>query len=343
MLSTGGGMGAERDSGWSRRGLLGAAAGALAWGLASPSRAAERELPDKVQAIDHGPRGTTVTLKLADGMFPAPGPRDRDPTTLVFVPSHFRVLDDQRVDTVVHFHGHRTTAAEAMKKHQLREQLDDSRQNAILVMPQGPVNRSDSGGGKLDEPGGFLRFLTEVRGALQLPAVAEALGSARIPKAARIGTVCVSAHSGGFGVTARCLKHGGFDITEVYLFDALYGEVAAYADWIAARRAATGARERHKLICYYTRGKVKTNSLALMRSLTKDGIEVLHEAREGELTRAQITKGRAVFIRARADHSRLTYQSNALRDCLFASALRRRLESDWFENKDEQRAIETRE
>lgn len=336
-------MGAERDSGWTRRGLLGAAAGALAWGLTRPAHAAERELPTRVRAIDHGPRGTTLTLALEDGMFPAPHSRDRDPTTLVFVPAHFRVLEDQRVDTVVHFHGHRTTAAEAMKKHQLREQLDDSRQNAILVMPQGPVNRSDSNGGKLDEPGGFLRFLTEVRSTLQLPAVAEALGQARIPKAARIGMVCVSAHSGGFGVTARCLKHGGFDITEVYLFDALYGEVAAYAEWVAARRAVTAARERHKLVCYYTRGKVKSNSLTLMRSLKQDGVDVLHETREGELTRAQITKGRAVFIRARADHSRLTYQSNALRDCLFASALRRRLASDWFENKDEQRAIDPRE
>jgi hypothetical protein len=330
------------DGVWSRRGLLGAAAGALAWGLAPAARAAERVVPEKVVAIDHGRRGTTITLALQHGMFPAPGSRYRDATTLVFVPAHFRVLDDQRVDTVVHFHGHRTTAGEAMRRHQLREQLDDSRQNAILVMPQGPVNRADSSGGNLDKPGGFARFLGEVRSALQLPEVARELGPAHLPAAARVGMVCISAHSGGFGVTARCLKHGGFEVTEVYLFDALYGEVARFGEWVAARKDVAAARERHKLVCYYTGGKVRSNSLGLMRELQRGGVETLHEQREGQLSRAQITKGRAVFIRARADHNRLTYQSNALRDCLFASALRRRLESDWFANKDEQRAIDRR-
>jgi hypothetical protein len=260
----------------------------------------------------------------------------------VFVPNHFRVLDDQRVDTVVHFHGHRTTAGEAMTKHHLREQLDDSRQNAILVMPQGPVNRSDSSGGNLDKPDGFAAFLGEVRAAMQGPAVAEALGPSRIPAAARIGMVCASAHSGGFGVTARCIKHGGFDINEVYLFDALYGEVAAYADWIGARRGHEHARERHKLVCYYTGGKVRSNSMTLLRELRRQGIESLHEEREGQLSRAQITKARVVFIKAR-DHMRITYKNNALRDCLYASGLKRRLDTDWFEHKDERRAIEPRE
>jgi hypothetical protein len=48
-----------------------------------------------------------------------------------------------------------------------------------------------------------------------------------------------------------------------------------------------------------------------------------------------------VFIRAR-DHMRVTYKSNALRDCLYASSLKRRLDSDWFEKKDDKRAIEPR-
>lgn len=330
----------EHRFGWSRRGLL-AAAGAGLWTLAAPAAAADRSLGDKIKSIDQGRRGTTITLQLEHGMFPAPGKRYQDATTIVFVPRHFRVLDDQKIDAVVHFHGHRTTAAEAMIKHQLREQVDDSRQNAILIMPQGPVRRSDSSGGNLDKPGGFQKFLGEVRAALQAPKVGEALGPSRVPGAARVGMVCVSAHSGGFGVTARCIKHGGFDISEVYLFDALYGEVAAYADWIGERKQQAG-RERHKLVCYYTGGKVRGNSITLMRELRRQGIEALHEEREGQLTRAQITKARAVFIKTR-DHMRVTYQSNALRDCLYASGLKRRLESDWFADKDEQRVIERRE
>lgn len=326
-------------SAWSRRGFLGATAAGL-WSLATPAAAAASASGDKITAIETNRRGTTITLKLEHAMFPAPGSRYRDATTIVFVPSHYRVLEDQRVDAVVHFHGHRTTAGESMLKHQLREQVDDSRQNAVLIMPQGPVRGSDSSGGKLDKPGGFAAFLGEVRAALQSARAAEALGPSRVPGAARMGMVCLSAHSGGFGVTARCIKHGGFEVGEVYLFDALYGEVAAYADWIGERRDQ-GGRGRHKLVCYYTGGKVKTNSMALMRELRRHGIEALHEEREGQLTRAQITKARAVFIRAR-DHMRVTYKSNALRDCLYASSLRRRLDSDWFARKDDKRSIEPR-
>lgn len=340
-----------RDRGdMSRRGLLGGLAGAGAWALARPAFAAA---PDSASAaggpklvvedIEAGKRGTTITLSLAHAMFPAPGSKWTDATTRVFVPSHFRVLADQRVDAVIHFHGHKTTALAAMKKHQLREQLDDSRQNAILVLPQGPVNAVDSSGGKLDKPDGLARFLAELRGALQRPEIARALGPAHVPAAARIGMVCVSAHSGGFGVTARCLKHGGHDISEVYLFDALYGEVAAYLEWVLERRDRTAARERHKLVSYYAGGKPKTNSLALIEQLRARKIAVLHEQREGQLSRAELTKARAVFIGTAIDHSRLTYQSNALRDCLFASGLHRRLESDWFRAKDGERAIDRRE
>ena len=344
-----------RDAGeFSRRALLGGLVGAAAWSLcpeaAAAAKAEKAKASEKaaakavpvVQDVEQGKRGTTFTLNLQHSMFPAPGARWRDPTTLVFVPSHFRVLDDQKVDAVVHFHGHKTTAAEAMKKHQLREQLDDSRQNAILIMPQGPVQAVDSNGGKLDRPGGLARFLSEVRTTLQKPEAAKALAAARLPATARVGAVCISAHSGGFGVTARCLKHGGYDVNEVYLFDALYGEVAAYLEWVLERRSQSAARLRHKLVSYYAGGKPRSNNLALMKSLRSHGIDVLHEEREGQLSRAEITKGRAVFIRTAIDHSRLTYQSNGLRDCLYASSLRRRLESDWFADKDGQREIDRR-
>jgi hypothetical protein len=339
-----------RDEGeLSRRALLGGLVGAAAWSLCgdadaatkTPVKAAAKPVP-VVQDIEQSKRGTTFTLSLQHSMFPAPGARWRDASTLVFVPSHFRVLGDQRVDTVVHFHGHKTTAAEAMKKHQLREQLDDSRQNAILVMPQGPVRAVDSSGGKLDRPGGLARFLSEVRTSLQRSEVSKALAAARLPASARIGALCISAHSGGFGVTARCLKHGGYDVNEVYLFDALYGEVAAYLEWVLERRGQSGARQRHKLVSYYGGGKPRSNSLALIKSLRQNGVDVLHEEREGQLSRAEITKGRAVFIRTRIDHSRLTYQTNGLRDCLYASSLHRRLESDWFADKDSEREIDRR-
>src|SRR5687767_14274770 len=73
-------------------------------------------------------RGVTFAMELDHAPFAAA------PIVYVFVPHHHRPATD--VSCVVHFHGHNTTAERALAAHQLREQLDDSKQNAILVVPQ---------------------------------------------------------------------------------------------------------------------------------------------------------------------------------------------------------------
>lgn len=111
----------QRDAGSGRRGLsrralLAGIAGA--WSIVRPAAAkspaevneAAKEPASVVEDIAAGKRGTTITLSLAHGMFPHPGAPWKDATTRVFVPSHFRVPADLRVDAVLHFHGHKTTA-----------------------------------------------------------------------------------------------------------------------------------------------------------------------------------------------------------------------------------------
>lgn len=296
---------------------------------------------DESRVVDvyKGRRGTTLTLELEDAPFPAEGSRYKDSTVLVFVPSHFRVVDDE-IDTVIHFHGHNTTASEAMVQHQLREQFYESKQNAILVMPQGPVKASSSDGGKLDKEGGLLRFLTDLRKTLQSSQARRGLGASRIGKRARIGTVCISAHSGAYAVVARCITHGGYDVNEVYLFDALYGDVDYFREWVSARSKSNRPRERHKLISYYSGGKVAAHNGKLMRGLDQLGIEYLHEKKEGTYSRAELTLARAVFIRTEVSHGAVTHRFNNLRDCLYASCLKRRLKSDWFDHKNGSRELE---
>lgn len=298
---------------------------------------------DKVTKIQRGKRGTTIYMKLDDGPFPAPGERYKDNTCIAFVPHHFRLMSDSKVDTVLHFHGHNNTAEGAMKGFALREQLLDSKQNAILIMPQGPKNARDSSGGKLEEKGALNSFLREVRQVIQTNEVAAKLGKAGIPKSARIGTLCVSAHSGGFHVAAKVATHGGFDVREVYLLDALYGDVYTFRDWVKAKKGVSSMYERHKLVSYYNKGKVKANNEKLMSELERLGIKYAHEKKEGELTPAEFTKARAVFVKTNYSHARLAYQNNSLTYCLHASALRRRLKSDWYDRKDKPRGVDERE
>src|SRR5262249_8137866 len=152
------------------------------------------------------------------------------------------------------------------------EQLADSKQNAILVVPQGPVNASDSSCGKLEQPGGLARLLTDVIATLQSREARTSLGSAAIPASAQVGTVCLSAHSGGYHPAAQCIRHGGHEITEVYLFDALYADYDVFKEWTLAGKGKP-QHERHKLVSYFTEGGTTAYlSRQLASDLTKGGV-----------------------------------------------------------------------
>lgn len=325
-----------------RRSLLAAFAASIA--LGSTSRIARAQgTPGggpRLKSIARDELGTTVLLGLDHAPFPAPGGAYQDDTVLVFVPSHLRFHEEEGLSALVHFHGHNTTAERATAAHQLREQLSDSRQNAILVVPQLAVMAADSSCGKLEVGGGLARLLREAIAATARQG--RTLGEARFPSGAALGTVCLSAHSGGYHAAGCCLRLGGVDIRETYLFDALYAELDTVRDWVVARRGEPLHR-RHKLVDYFVEGTVTEENSRLLRTQLEQA-EVLceEEQQEGLLSRHELSHAEAVFVRTDVYHSQVTWETNALRDCLFASALPRHLSSDWFARKSGARPIERR-
>ena len=337
----------EKD-GLTRRRLLGDVLllmAGFATGLLAPESIAEakprrsRRPRSRLREAKRGKLGTTLWLELNSAPFPFAGKRWKDNTVIVFVPHHHRLVrKDRKVDTVLHFHGHNTNAQEAMVHHQLREQLADSKQNAILVIPQLPLNADTGHPGKLSQPNGLLNLLTDLRKTMQSRKAKRALGKAALHPRSRIGTLCISAHSGGYRSAAACIRHGGFEVNEVYLFDSLYGDGDTFYEWLCAKAKPPG----HKLISYYSGGKVAAGNRRLMRRLDEAGFAYLHERTEGEHSRQAITLARAVFVKTAAPHGRVTHQYNELRDCLYASRLKRRLKSRWFDHKKERRKLERR-
>lgn len=315
--------------------------------LVSLTRRAGAQAGTKLKSIAHDARGTTLWLSLEHAPFPAPGAGYDDDTVIVFVPSHYRYVhdDDQDRDegvaALVHFHGHNTTADHALTAHELREQLSDSRQNAILIVPQLAVMAADSSCGKLESPGGLARLVAE---AIVTTAREgrSTLGDARFPIHAPRGTVCVSAHSGGYHAAACCLRNGGLDVRETYLFDSLYAEVDTFRDWVVARKGASLHR-RHKLVSFYVDGTTTdANNSALRAELDRAGVLTASELEEGEMSRHELSHAQAVFVRTSLYHSNVTWETNALRDCLYASALPRHLSSNWFVHKNAARSIDRR-
>jgi hypothetical protein len=286
-------------------------------------------------------RGVTFMLELEHAPFPAPGSWHRDPSVLVFVPRHHRPGPGGAIHFVVHFHGHNSTVERATVAHQLREQLFDSKQNAILVVPELAVLAPDSAAGKLEAPGMFARMLDDVLAMLTTREALSALGASAPGPDSKPGRVCVSAHSGGYHAAACAIRVGGVPVQEVYLFDALYADTDVFRDWVIAGRGKPMG-SRHKLVSYFTAGTTEQNTRRLFAELDQAGVSVAHEDVEGTLSREELTHAEAVSIRTQLTHGTVTSELNSLRDCLYASALRRRLRTSWFDAKQGARPLERR-
>lgn len=159
----------------------------------------------------------------------------QDSTVGVFIPKGYR--KDRPLDIVVHIHGWYNSVDSVFAQFKLAEQLFESRKNAILVIPQGPKNAPDSYGGKLEQTDAFRRLMTDVTGKLH--------------KQGKVGTkdirtIIISGHSGAYRMISFILMRGGLTekVKEVYLFDALYGNVEKYAYWVD--------HSRGRLVAIYT-------------------------------------------------------------------------------------------
>lgn len=308
---------------------------------AAPAPAPLGKVTSRVTRVSSDERGVTLMLELEHAPFPAPGSWHRDPTVLVFVPRHHRPAPGG-THFVVHFHGHNSTVERATVAHQLREQLYDSKQNAILVVPELAAMAPDSSAGKLEAPGAFARMLDDVLATLATHEARVALGASAPGVGATTGRVCISAHSGGYHAAACAIRNGGApNVHEVYLFDALYADTDVFRDWVVAGRGKPMS-SRHKLVSYYTAGTTEANTRRIFAELEQSGVRVATEDVEGLLSREDLVHAEAVSIRTQLTHGTVTSELNSLRDCLYASALRRRLRTSWFDAKQGARPLERR-
>jgi hypothetical protein len=297
---------------------LAVASGAPTLLLPRRGRAESTEGTTVLRGIERDALGVTLELGMTRGPFPHGGLPYTDDTTFVFVPAHHR--GGRSVETVVHFHGHGTTARKTIDEKQLRAQVHASGRNAILAVPQGPIDAKDSRWGRLDLADGLVAFLRELRRALQSVEVAGALGDAAIV-GARPGALVISAHSGGYRVAASCLMRGGCNVNEVYLFDALYGVRDDFRSWVLARRDRHGARDRHKLLAWYRVDSVAAQCAELRRELLADGIAYRHVLIEREAEPAEMTRARVGFVRSSVGHRDVVHATDALRNALAWSCL----------------------
>ena len=315
-----------------RHAIAAVAGGTLAamLGVARSASAAKKVTPAVVH-VERGARGTTLVLHAKNAPYPTAGGAYDDPTVMVYVPKSFRVPKTKHVDFVVHFHGHNTTAPAAMIAHEVREQLLESKQNAVLVAPQGPVNASEGDFGKLMKEHGLARLLGEVIRLVGTKKTSKTLGDASLASATGIGRVVVSAHSGGYRAAAAVAARGGVDLREIYLFDALYGELDAFARFAGSKGSG------RKIVSFAVGGAPLSNGEKLAKELSKRGVDVRVESATAKLTRDDLVKGDGVFLVGHVSHGQAVHGEDALRDCLLASCLRGHDTASWHKDRSRRR------
>jgi hypothetical protein len=179
-----------------------------------------------------------------------------------------------RVDLIVYLHGWETnragkiicgrarTISEYLRHSSfpLREIVRDGGRRAILVVPK---LGGHSEPGSLVRPGGFAAFIDRVLGSLS------ACGRWSSPPT--LGRLVLAAHSGGGAGIGKIAAVNGelvANLTEVWMFDALYGGVAAWARLFAARPGIVGR------FAYTKMGNTTAQHLALRGQVAPGRLEI---------------------------------------------------------------------
>ena len=146
-----------------------------------------------------------------------------DSSVAIFIPPHF--VPSGTVDLVFYFHGWGNSIHESIEKFDLLKQFSNSNRNAVFIFPEGPKDAPDSFGGRLEEPEIFKALVGDVLAFLR---------HEKKVRNAVPGKIILAGHSGAYRVISFILNRGGLaeNISEVYLFDALYGQVENYTHWL---------------------------------------------------------------------------------------------------------------
>jgi hypothetical protein len=269
----------------------------------------------------HSSLGQLITKSFASAPFPHPKRAEghtykgelfsaaehySDSTVAIFIPKGFR--ETGTIDFIIHFHGWRNHVQEVLHRYQLAEQLVESGRNAVLVVPQGPKDAPDSFGGKLEDAGGFKRFMDEVAESLRQQPSLHRTNFA-------VGSIILSGHSGGYQVISSILDHGGITehVKEVWLFDALYAQTDKFLAWFN--------KSHGRLLDIYTEhGGTKEETEKLMALLKQRGTPFF-SGNETKATASELSANCPVFIFTALEHDQVLNAHRTFRQFLETSCL----------------------
>jgi hypothetical protein len=225
--------------------------------------------------------GATYPLRLTNGAF---SPVGSHPNAIVYIPTNFDPTPP--IDVVVWIHGFYNCVENVIRDtgkpcqsggasrdaFQLISQLETSKKNALLLVPEVAFDEASSAAGKLTNTNGFKNLLNEA-----LTDLRPQLGPVTT---ANVGTVVVASHSGGYTATAGILNSGGVPVHEVWLFDSIYAYESSFENWVYDDVPGIEALTRRIGVIYTSSGGTESNSQDMASSVkTQVAHSAIHDDR----------------------------------------------------------------
>ena len=158
-----------------------------------------------------------------------------DSSVLLVIPPQLK--HDRKTDLIFWFHGWHNNIDTALQFYGLARQFAAANCDAVLVLAEAAKNAADSYGGKLKQQRRFKALVEDVMEELKQYGIVQGDAVA--------GHIVLGCHSGGYSVVADILENGQMPVDEVFLFDALYGRLPVFMDWIREDK-------RHHFVHWYT-------------------------------------------------------------------------------------------
>ncbi len=222
-----------------------------------------------------------------DSVFYEASAHYRDSSVLLIIPSQLDTT--KKIDLVFWFHGWHNNIDTTAVYYELIKQFIASKRNAVLVLSETARNAPDSYGGKLEQPGMFKSLLNDVMDEMKKKGIVSHMA---VP-----GKIVLAGHSGAFQVIAYILRNGLVKVQEVFLFDALYGQLDKYSEWISADQS-------NHFVHWFTNhggGTDKMSEIMMLQLKTNHIDYVLPE--EGTITPKIIKSNRILFVHSPREHN----------------------------------------
>jgi hypothetical protein len=216
--------------------------------------------------------------------------------TIVYVPKHFD--KNKPWQFFLWFHGWNNNIERTLEQFKLREQLEGSGINAILVMPEGARDAQDSYCGKWEQPNYFNDFMGDVKQKLaEMKVVDNTSGN---------HPLIIAGHSGAAVVLVQIMDHANIPINGMLLFDA----ISANVDKIVA---CLQRNINCKLINLYTdRPNTSANSKKLVGLLKTKGLCIL-EKEDQDFSETDVTVCRVLSLHTQLSHNDVATSNNYIK------------------------------